>query len=262
MPRPSYRMYIDETGSATMRNISDSNRYLSLTGVIVDSEYHRSTITPDLTAFKQRYWPFDDDDPVVLHRCDIHSCKGQFAFLRDRGQRSPFDSDLLSLLSRWDYTVITATIDKQEHLSKYHSWACEPYGYCMEVLTEKYVLWLHQRNRTGDILAEARGGNEDMALKKAYSDWYATGTDYVRASLYHQQLSSNELKLKRKDANISGLQMADLVAQPSFKYCLATHNGATTSTGYEQDVIALLCRSKYNRKGDGTIAGYGTKWLP
>lgn len=262
VPRPSYRMYIDETGSATMRNVSASNRYLSLTGVIVDSDYHRSTITPDLTALKQRYWPFDDDDPVILHRCDIHSCTGQFAFLRDQGQRSAFDSDLLSLLARWNYTVITATIDKQAHLSKYHSWAYEPYGYCMEVLTEKYVLWLRQQDRTGDILAEARGGNEDMALKKAYSDWYTTGTRYADASLCHQQLSSGELKLKRKDANISGLQIADLVAQPSFRYGLALHNSTTISSSYERDVIALLCNSKYNRKWDSTIDGYGMKWLP
>ncbi|MBA4364793.1 MAG: hypothetical protein C0398_02155 [Coprothermobacter sp.] len=260
--QPSCRMYIDECGSASMRNVSASNRYLSLTGVIVDSDYHRSTITPDLTAFKQRYWSLDDDDPVILHRCDMHSCTGQFAFLRDPGQRSVFNSDLLSLLSRWDYTVITATIDKQAHLSKYHSWAYEPYSYCVEVLTEKYVLWLHQRNRTGDVLAEARGGNEDMALKKAYSDWYVAGTRYADAGLCHERLSSRELKLKRKDANISGLQIADLVAQPSFRYGLALHNGTTASSTYERDVITLLCNSKYNRKRDGTIDGYDTKWLP
>jgi len=255
-------MYIDETGSATMRNLSEGNRYLSLTGVIVDSDYHRSTITPDLTAFKQRYWTLDDDDPVVLHRCDINSCSGQFAFLRDLDQRRVFDTDLLGLLSTWNYKVITAAIDKQAHWAKYHTWAQEPYSYCMEVLTEKYVLWLHQHGKTGDVLAEARGQREDTSLSHAYSTWYVTGTRFANVALRQEYLSSNSLKLKRKDANVSGLQVADLLATPSFRYGLWKRTGQGIPQGFTREAVRLLRESKYHRKWDGTIDGYGMKWLP
>jgi hypothetical protein len=257
-----YRMYIDETGNPSMKSMSESNRYLSLTGVVLNLNHESQDVSAGLTGFKQRYFDYDPDDPVILHRSEIHSCHGAFACLKSPAAMTSFNQDLLGLLRDWDYTVITAVIDKQAHKAQYGQWANEPYGYCMEVLTEKYVLWLKGHDRTGDVLAEARGGNEDAALKKAYSDWYASGTNYASADLYHQRLTSCELKLKQKGANIPGLQIADLVSQPSFRYGLWTRTHTPVPAGYERDTVDLLCNSKYNRRSDGAILGYGLKWLP
>jgi len=258
---PKYRMYIDETGTASMKCSTQSDRYLSLTGIILDRKYESSTVASDLTAFKRRYFDYDPDDPVILHRAEIHSCKGSFCGLKDQEARKSFNQDLLGLLMNWDYNVITAIIDKEAHKERYGKLANEPYKYCMEVLTEKYVLWLKKHDGTGDVIAESRGGNEDLALKRAYSTWYVSGTNYASADLCREHLTSCELKLKAKSTNVAGLQIADLVAQPSFRYGLWTRTRAEVP-GYLSKTIDILCESKYNRKWDGTIAGYGLKWLP
>lgn len=260
-PVPKYRMYIDETGTASMKCSTESDRYLSLTGVILDRNYASTIVASDLSAFKQRYFQYDPDNPVILHRADIHSCKGAFCGLKDQEVRDSFNRDLHVLLTDWDYTVITAIIDKQAHKEQYGSWANEPYGYCMEVLTEKYVLWLKNHDGTGDVQAESRGANEDLALKKAYFTWYDSGTSYASTDLYHQHLTSGQLKLQPKIMNVPGLQIADLVAQPSFRYGLWTRTQAAIPD-YLSKTVGVLHDSKYNRRWDGTITGYGLKWLP
>jgi len=42
-----YRMYIDEVGSETMKNLDNfDNRYLSLTGIIVNIDYMTKVVAP------------------------------------------------------------------------------------------------------------------------------------------------------------------------------------------------------------------------
>jgi hypothetical protein len=125
---PKYRMYVDEVGNPDMsRCHQPAHRQLSLTGVILDLEYARTTAAPRLAALKQKYFARDADEPsVILHRKEMMYRQGEFGVLRDPAISASFDGDLLSLLEALDYVVLTAVIDKFEHREKYKVWRAQP----------------------------------------------------------------------------------------------------------------------------------------
>jgi hypothetical protein len=71
------------------------------------------------------------------------------------------------------------------------------------------------------------------------------------------------LKVKPKTANVSGLQLADLVAHPSRREILLEHRLIADQRDVFGDKICEILReSKYLRSRTGQIEGYGKKLLP
>ena len=126
-----------------------------------------------------------------------------------------FDEDLLALLAKWDFRVITVCLDKKKHQETYTTWRYDPYHYCLAVLLERFNFWLNRHNRHGDVMAESRGGKEDRRLKGSFNRLWRQGTDFVEPVQFQESVTSSQLKVKNKAANISGLQLADLIAYPS-----------------------------------------------
>lgn len=257
-----YRLYIDEVGTADMRpGLKEQQRFLSLTGVIVNLTYSLETLTPRLESLKERYFGTPANDPVVMHRRDVMLGREPFSALENPAIREAFNADLMALLTDLDFTVITATIDKTEHLAKYRVWQAHPYHYCLTVIVERYVWWLRHKG-TGDVMAESRGTSEDRALRNAFRRIYEGGTDQMARSEINSRLTSAELKLRKKAANVAGLQLADIVAYPSWKWMMAQRFHNQPLVGMTAVVAALLDTTKYRRSSTGKIIGYGCKWLP
>ena len=166
------------------------------------------------------------------------------------------DRDLLEM------SPFTAVIDKLEHLNRYAVWRHDPYHYCLEVLLERYVLWLHYRGANGDVMGEVRGGSADRRLERSFSRHYKNGTRWVRRDVMQKRLTSSSLKLKRNDKNIAGLQIADVLAHPSALYIRSIHAGDVEPIGFGRQIVDLLVESQYNRSWKGVIEGFGIKWLP
>jgi hypothetical protein len=158
--------------------------------------------------------------------------------------------------------VITAVIDKLEHCERYHLWQYHPYHYCQAVLVERYVASLAAVGKTGDVLAESRGTRDDRELSAAYQSIYSSGSGAVPKDLFEKHLTSKELKLKRKVDNIAGLQVADLIAHPSFKATLARRNGQELPSDFGGQIAKILEEDKYRCSPEGKIEGWGRKWLP
>src|SRR5437868_13328731 len=138
-----YRLYIDETGNADLKASSDPNhRYLSLTGIAMNLSYAGSVVFPRLEAMKAKFFGSHPDDPVVFHRKEMVDRKRPFHALRDPVTEASFNGDLLAALNELEYTVITVVIDKLDHLNLYAVCGHDPYHYCLEVLMERYMLWL------------------------------------------------------------------------------------------------------------------------
>ena len=252
-------MYIDETGNTDLKHTDDPNhRFLSLTGVIVDLEHIRETVHPEMESLKERYFGSHPDDPVILHRKEMVNRKRPFANLRDTEVREAFNQDLLKCLREWEYTVITACLDKKNHAETYDEWARHPYHYCMEILLERFNFWLNRRQSQCDVMAESRGGKDDTRLKKAFQGIWEFGANYVSQEQFRRTLTSKNLKIKPKAANISGLQLADLIANPSRCEILDENGllGRTLGT-FAQEIIEVL-QPKYDQ--DGTRM-YGRKFL-
>lgn len=258
-----YRMYVDEVGNADLGASRDPNhRYLSLSGVILELEHVATQAAPRLEELKRRYFASHPDEPVILHRKEMMNQRWPFHDLRDPELRRRFDEELLQLLEALDFRVITVVIDKLEHMQRYTTWRFDPYHYCLTVLLERYVLFLRSRGAHGDVMAESRGGREDRRLKDSFARLFDRGSDYLAASVFSDYLTSRQLKVKQKANNIAGLQIADLVAHPGYKAVLARAQHQPLPTGFGGKIAELLERSKYHRKDDGSIWGWGMKLLP
>jgi hypothetical protein len=80
--------------------------------------------------------------------------------------------------------------------------------------------------------------------------------------LFSSYLTSCQLKVKPKNNNISGLQIADLLAHPSYKALLNRHNNQPLPSNFGGKIASILEETKLLRNPLGTINGWGRKWLP
>ena len=259
--QPKQRIYIDEVGNSDLGSAHDPNhRFLSLTGVILSLNHVREAVHPEMESLKNRYFHSHPDDPVILHRKELIAGHPPFRALRDPRTREAFDADLLAVLKRWEYTVVTVVIDKLEHRNQYQVWRHDPYHYCLMVMLERYVFYLKQLGCCGDALAESRNGKEDRRLKNAFSRLWEQGTDFVSADKFQDVLTSRQLKVKPKQNNISGLQLADLLAHPSRREILLEAGKIEDKRAdVFGDKVTKILMEKYYRRG-GKI--YGRKLLP
>ncbi len=260
-----YRLYVDEVGNHDLTHADDPNqRFLSLTGVILESDYTMQVFQPEMELIKRQFFQRDPDEPVIFHRKEMVNKRPPFHCLRDPLIEKQFNLALLTALARWEYRVITVVIDKKAHRDQYTTWHFHPYHYCMTVLLERFILFLHYGDHRGDALVESRGGREDGKLKESYARLYERGTDHISPDIWQARLTSHELKVKPKSANISGLQLADIIAHPSRREMLIENRLLVDDRDiFGDQVCAILRQSKYHRNlGNGQINGYGKKLLP
>jgi len=254
-----YRIYIDEVGNTDLNSSDNPNhRFLSLTGVIIKLGYVSKILNPEMESLKKSFFDSHPDEPVLFHRKELLNAKPPFQKLKDKNIRSSFDSKLLAFLTKWEYKVISVCIDKQKHAKTYSTWRYDPYHYCLEVLLERYIFFLDSIDAVGDVMAESRGGKEDMRLKNSFNRLYKEGTDYIKPDRFAQRLTSCQLKIKNKANNISGLQLADLLAHPSRNEILK-ENGLREKAlpPFGQKIIKIL-KDKYYQE-DGRF--YGKKMI-
>lgn len=261
--RKRYRIYIDEVGNSDLGSSEDPNhRFLSLTGIILDYKYYADKFVPYFDKLRNSYFHSHPDEPVILHRKELVNKKGAFRVLRDQSVGDRFDVELLRLIAECDYTVISVVIDKKEHKDKYEVWRFDPYHYCMNILVERYIFYLRAINAIGDVMTESRGKKDDQRLKKSFSRIYSEGTDFMKPEIIQEHLTSKELKVKPKSADIRGLQFADLIAHPSYRYIIEKNFGIENKAPFGKKIIELLKNKKYYRSKGGTVDGYGIKILP
>jgi hypothetical protein len=254
------RIFIDEVGNHDLRSCErPTERYLALTGVIMEAGYEAGEFRTALNRLKQDIFGTND---IVLHRRDILDAAPPFQALSDAGVRSRFNDALLALVREGRYKVCTVVIDKREHRDRYAVWRFHPYHYCLTVLLERYVQRLERIGETGDVVVEARGKKENIKLEKAYQYIYKNGTDYALAKVFQDRLTSRDIKLKPKDANIAGLQLADILANPSCRHMICERTKMPMTAQFSAKLVEVLTDSKYHRSEAGAIAGWGEKWLP
>jgi hypothetical protein len=99
---------------------------------------------------------------------------------------------------------------------------------------------------------------EDKRLKASFAKLWEEGTEYVGPERFKSVLTSKQLKVKPKVNNISGLQLADLIAHPSRNEILMENSLLDGKIGpFAEGVIAIL-QDKYYRHA-GKI--YGKKFI-
>ena len=245
-----FRLYIDESGDHTYHDLGNpAKRYLGLTGVAVETEFYRTRFHPDVEGLKQRHFPHSPDEPIIFHRKELINRHGVFGILADPKQNEAFTADLIAFLAAQEYWVFTVVIDKKAHSERYGKAAPHPYHHCLTVLLERYREFLSEDGDHGDVMAESRGGAEDMELKRVYREVFEAGLNHVSAASFQEVFTSRELKLKRKTANIAGLQVADLLAYPIKQDILAKGGVAGVTCGFFGERLCLAVKVKQNSNG-------------
>jgi hypothetical protein len=246
-----YRMYIDEVGNPDLESSENHlHRFLSLTGVITDLNYVGQVLHQEMERLKSQYFSYHPDDPVIFHRKKLVNARHPFEALRDPEARSRFDKDLIDYLRNWEYVVVSVCLDKKFHKDTYRVWRYDPYHYCLALLLERFTFFLEQREARGDVMAESRGGKEDMRLKKSFLKLWNEGTDYLPPERFHQVFTSKQLKVKPKANNISGLQLADLIAHPSRNEILEEKDLLDRPLAPFATKVVGILQGKYYQHGD------------
>lgn len=257
-----YRIYIDEVGNNDLGSSTNPNhRFLCLTGVVFELDYVKNVLTPDIEGLKNKYFESHPDEPVIFHRKEMVNKKPPFKVLANPVVENEFNTEFLHLLDKWKFKSITVLIDKLEHQNKYSTWRYDPYHYCMAIILERFYLRLKDVGCVGDMMFESRGGKEDLRLKESFRKIYEHGTDWVNASDLQDTITSKELKIKPKLANIAGLQVADLVAYPLYRYAMKYYKLKDDGRITFNEQLMEVLKPKI-LKDENKLDGYGLKKLP
>ncbi|MBI5015924.1 MAG: DUF3800 domain-containing protein [Deltaproteobacteria bacterium] len=264
LSRPSkfedrFRLYLDESGDHVFREVKEvSHRFLCLLGCWFRNpdylKFHEA-----LEALKSRFLPHHPDDPVVLHREDMLNARKAFKALRDPVMRAEWDEELLAVIAAAEFRVVGVVIDKLALRHAYGDSAAHPYHLGLGFMLQRYAGYLNHINRTGDVMAESRGEAEDRLLKESYTHVYERGVWTTPAHSFRAALTSCQLKLKGKAANISGLQLADLLGHPVKQWILRQQGFLEGDPPSFAQRLMGVVEEKLNRQlYTGRIEGYGT----
>jgi hypothetical protein len=164
--------------------------------------------------------------------------------------------------ARAEFRICAVVIDKKEHCERHESPA-HPYHLAMGFLLQRYCGLLNHVNRRGDVMAESRGGREDSLLKDSFKRVYEKGAWVRREEFFQRALTSKELKVKPKSANIAGLQLADLLAHPIRQAILIEKARIVGPLAPFAKSIYTVADAKLNRHlYDDRVWGYGKVWYP
>ena len=75
-------------------------------------------------------------------------------------------------------------------------------------------------------------------------------------------MTSREIKIREKKANIPGLQLADILAYPMRQQMLLDKGVLPASDPVFGRQLASIAQKKYNKnESNGRVPGYGEIWL-
>lgn len=267
-PRPSlfedrYRLYLDESGDHVFNHLDNpAHRYLCLIGCWFRNPdyllFHKQ-----IETFKAAHIPHHPDDPPILHREDIVNRRGYFAHLQDAATCRAFDDALLEIIRAAQFRIVAVVIDKLALRQRHGDAAAHPYHLAIGFVLQRYCGYLNHINRTGDVMAESRGGREDRLLMDSYSRVYDQGVWMTPASTFQFALTSKQLKVKNKTANTAGLQLADLLGHPVRQLILREEGRNTDPAPPFAARLLPILESKFNyHLYDRRVAGYGKVFFP
>jgi len=211
---PPYRLYIDESGDHTYKSVDDlSRRYLGLTGVLIRKAHYNPVVPRELERIKRSFFEYDPDMPPILTRKDIIKRRGLFRVLLDPAENARWEETLIQFYQTFlQAQIFTVVIDKHEHLQRYPVDTWNPYTYSLAVLLNRVRGFLNILGATADIMPEARGETEDNLLLASYVELRENGSTWGTGAQYRAVYPLERLLFRRKNQNVAGLQIADLVA--------------------------------------------------
>jgi hypothetical protein len=158
-----------------------------------------------------------------------------------------FINELTDLIDAADLTLIASVIRKDRLVGQYAR-PQNPYEIALGFGLERLQMWLNRRGAQGvtPVILECRGRREDDELELEFRRICA-GANFRGSGL------SLEPRFTPKQANVPGLQVADLIARPVGRSVL---NPRQPNRAYE------VIERKLDRRPGGSVQGWGLKVFP
>ena len=235
-----YVVYVDESGDHSLASIDADYPVFVLALCIFHKRHYSEKIIPAVEKLKFNYFGHDS---VVLHEHEIRKQKGQFVFLSHRPTREEFISRLTSIMDASNFVLIACVVDKAR-LSKAEGATSNPYhialGICMESL-RNFLAEKKQDHLKTHVVVECRGKKEDSELELEFRricDGENPGNRHLPFDIVFAD----------KKTNLTGLQLADLVARPvGLNYI----RPAQTNQAFDLLTRKFYCAGGRSRVGDG-----------
>lgn len=211
-----YIIYVDESGDHSLAKINPEYPLFVLALCIVKKSEYADQIVPAMQRLKHRWF---GHDLVVLHEKEIIRKENAFSFLQNSQRYTAFMSDLTHLVASAPITVISTVIRKEALSRRYHQ-PMNPYDvallFCLERARD-FLVSVGDADRVTHLIAEARSprekslGREDGELATTFK-----AIEEGRHPLQTPRSPRGHFALHfaHKQANIPGLQIADLIARP------------------------------------------------
>ena len=245
-----YYLFLDESGHHGLKTINQEFPILLLCGCLMEKEYYEKVFVLEIKKLKQKFFNRAD---IIFHSRDIRKWQNDFKVLGDPKIRSDFYNDLDKLISQTDFTVISSAVLKDKLIQQYGPQANNPYDLSLTFVLERSVFLTDRFNCDKvEVIAEARGKNEDSKLHDQYQVIVSNGTPYVKPQRFAERLKDIDFRKKRE--NIAGTQLCDLVVYPLANYVLYPSR--------ENIAFKVINSKMYRQFPDGDFLGYGLKIFP
>ena len=201
-----YVVYVDESGDHSLASIDPDYPVFVLALCVFHKRHYSEKIIPAVEKLKFNYFGHDS---VVLHENEIRKQKGDFAFLSHRPTRTAFMERVSSIMDASNFILIACVVDKAR-VGRSEGAASNPYhialGICLEAL-RSFLVEKKQDELQTHVVVECRGKKEDSELELEFRricDGNNSGNRHLPFDIVFAD----------KKTNLTGLQLADLVARP------------------------------------------------
>jgi len=240
-------LFLDESGDHNLLIIDKEYPVFVLGGCIIDEKYYKSDVVPSFKKIKKELFGTED---IILHFRDYARSTSGFEKMRRKEFREEFYAKLGKCIDDIDMTFVACIIDKKEHKDKYDLRAQDPYLLSMEILVEKFVLFLKDVRDKGTIIAESRNPQLDNELNLAFLGSKISGTRFFKPKEISENIT--DFYIKKKEENIVGLQIADSMVTPVGRKYLQ----------YKDYLDFSVIERKFRKNEEGKYLGYGLVILP
>lgn len=204
-----YTLYIDETGTASLKAIDPKYPFLLLSGVIIGDDNY-SSIDGYSKIIKDKFWGRSD---IIWRFSDLRRKYRPFRLLK-RGKLSQFKQSYELFLSDSPFFLFVAVVDKREFIKR-HKPSADPYRQAFNYLLRRYVAYLKKEKSKGRIVVESRTGQDLSLLASYHESSQPPRKGQIRAYMAKPEDVRERItaiSFVKKDNRDIGLQIADTTA--------------------------------------------------
>lgn len=213
-----YILYMDECGDQNLESFNPIFPIFTLCGILIRKD-KITALNEQINKIKHEFW---GDKKIIFHSRDIRKCQNGFEILFDVDVKQRFYTSINNMLGQKEiYTIVSCSILKEPYIRQFGK-LNDVYGQSLSFIIERAIFYTDSHCACTDAtitpIVEKRGKREDKILLSYYNQLMERGTYWVTTERMKQHMSGLEFKFKKDD--ISGLQIADLIAYPITRHVL------------------------------------------